>query len=142
MPAKPARLATVLVLALGFLFVPGTSSADHVFNVPDAKDCAQSAPGAIPVTTDPDEPDRGAACVSDGNASNGPEYYLGGEAATEKAYPGEDHEAGESCGAVVVGGEVLSATRSDDPGTNANESLDWDWIHTHSNGSKHHHTCE
>lgn len=89
--------------------------------------------------------------LSDDNAGNGAEYYLGGEGQTESAYPDEpDHAAGDLCGALVIGGQVISATRTDDPTTAANESLDWDWIHGHDpdgvpnsgDETNHHHTCD
>jgi hypothetical protein len=129
----------------------GAAFADHVFAVPDAADCAtMAAPGGV--VTDPDQPDRGAVCLSDGNAGNGIEYYLGGEAAAESPHPdtGPDDLPGDACGAVVIGGEVLAATRADDPATPADEQLDWDWNHLHDPDGvpgtgdefSHHHTCD
>lgn len=143
------RLAALAALAVVVGLIPAPAGADHVNFIPDARDCAgMAAPGGV--FTDADQSDRGASCVSDGNAANGPEYYLGGEGQTETAYPDEEHQAGEACGALVVGGEVLAATRSDDPNTGEDERLDWDWVHTHDpdgvpgSGDEfdHHHTCD
>ncbi|MGH2757101.1 MAG: hypothetical protein ACRDI3_04865 [Actinomycetota bacterium] len=145
-------LAAFLVALLVPTIMAGVSAADHVFALPDAADCLNmAAPGAV--VTDPVQPDRGAACVSDGNAGNGIEYYLGGEAAAESPHPDADPASdlpGDACGAFVVGGDVLAATRADDPATSTNESLDWDWNHTHDpdgipgSGDEvlHHHTCD
>ena len=129
--------------------VPG--SADHVFAVPDALDCANSAAPGFGAVSDPAQQDRGAVCTSDGNPANGPEHYVGGEAQTESAYPDDPmSQPGDQCGAVVFSGNVASATRPDDPATPANEQLDWDWMHPHDpdgvpgTGDEftHHHTCD
>lgn len=142
----------IAAIMLASVALVGSATADHVFAVPDAADClTMAAPGAV--VTDPDQADRGAACASDGNAANGVEYYLGGEAAAESGHPDADPESdlpGDACGAFVVGGEVLAATRVDDPATEADESLDWDWSHPHDpdgipdSGDEfnHHHTCD
>lgn len=131
--APAALVAAVLLLPL-----PG--SADHVPAVPDGLDCANLPAGAHPVTTS--EQDRGAACISDGNAYNGAEYYVGGDAVTEEDYPDTpEDDTGEPCGAVIVGGQLVSGTRPDDPSTLANEAFDWDWMHPHPDGTVHHHTC-
>jgi hypothetical protein len=139
-----ALAAAVLVIA------PLSAGADHVTPIPDAKDCAEmAAPGGE--FTDAAQPDRGAECKSDGVAANGPEFYVGGEGQSESAYADNpEHVAGDPCGAVVVGGQVASSTRPDDPATAANEQLDWDWVHTHdpdgvpNSGDEvaHHHTCD
>jgi hypothetical protein len=93
-------------------------------DIPDGADCAGSAQGASvhhavldggdPTTS---ELDRGAICVSDGNASNGAEVYLGGEAqAEEEGNP----DAGGACGAAILGGQVLSGNPDwDNPGPDA-----------------------
>lgn len=119
-------LAIAAALAVGL--IPTAAEADHVFFIPDAKDCTEmAAPGGT--FLDPDQADRGAECVSDGDPSNGAEYYLGGEAQTESAYTDDpEHKAGDACGAVVVGGEVLTATRPDNPSTPEDERLDWDYV--------------
>lgn len=130
-----------------FLF-PGSATGDHVFPVRDALDCTL-APESF-VDDDPNQDDRGAVCVSDGNPANGAELYVGGEAQTETAYADNpEHVAGDSCGAVVVEGQVQSATRLDDPATPEDERLDWDWQHLHDPdpliiGDEffHHHTCD
>lgn len=143
------KFAVLAALAMTIGLIPTHAAADHVNFIPDAKDCAEmAAPGGV--FTDPDQSDRGALCTSDGNAANGPEYYLGGEGQTETAYPDEDHQAGDACGALVIGGQVASATRSDDPATDEDERLDWDWIHVHDpdgvadSGDEfdHHHSCD
>lgn len=140
MPAP--RLLGFLAMVAALSLLPVASSADHVYPIPDARDCAKSAAPGFGAITDPQQTDRGAGCVSDGNAANGPEWYVGGEAQTEYAYPDDpESQPGDACGAVVVGGQVLSATRPDNPSTPENEQLDWDWVHTHANGQKHHHTC-
>jgi hypothetical protein len=128
--------------AIASVVAAGAAVADHTFFVPDAKDCQQlAAPGAV--VQDPGQADRGAVCVSDGNAANGAEYYLGGEASAETPHPDDPTaQPGDVCGALVVGGQVGSASRADDPVTPENEGLDWDWIHTHADGTSHHHTCD
>lgn len=57
--------------------------------------------------------------------------------------------AGDSCGAVVVNGQVQSATRPDNPATAADERLDSDFQHLHDPDPTiigdeffHHHTCD
>lgn len=136
------RVATMLAL-LAILGFGSGALADHVPAVPDALDCTNAAAGIAPTTTA--ETDRGAVCVSDGNAANGAELYVGGDAQTESDYPDTpENDTGEPCGAVVVGGRVGSATRPDDPATAANEALDWDWMHNHGTiilPIWHHHTC-
>jgi hypothetical protein len=135
-----SRVLVLTAVTTGLLLVPSAGSANHVPAVPDGLDCANLPAGAHPVTTS--EQDRGAACVSDGNAYNGAEYYVGGDAATEEDYPDTpENDTGEACGAVIVGGQVASATRPDDPNTPANEAIDWDWMHSHPDGTQHHHTC-
>ncbi|MGH2748074.1 MAG: hypothetical protein ACRDKB_09145 [Actinomycetota bacterium] len=144
------RIAAVVVTVVAIGFVPLQASADHVNFIPDAQDCLEmAAPGGT--FTDPDQADRGAECVSDGNPANGVEYYLGGEAQTEAAYEDDpEHVPGDACGALVVAGQVLTATRPDNPDTAADERLDWDWLHLHDPDGvpdsgdefQHHHTCD
>lgn len=150
---KSLPVAAVFAVAISWL-APAPAGADHVFAVPDALDCLHSAESFT--VTDPDQSDRGASCekAPDGSIA----LYVGGEGQTETAYddpnntdPAEQHQAGDPCGAVVIGGSVASATRVDDPATPENEQLDWDWIHTHpgpdglvgtTDDVPHHHTCD
>ncbi|MGH2829709.1 MAG: hypothetical protein ACRDJM_04440, partial [Actinomycetota bacterium] len=66
----------IVVLAMGVVPAP----AD---DVPDGADCSASeGPASVTTFLDADdpttaEPDRGAACVSDGDDSNGAELYIG-----------------------------------------------------------------
>lgn len=142
-------LVALVVLPVALLPLPGATN--HVFPVPDAKDCALSAAPGLGAVPDPSQQDRGAVCVSDGNPANGPEEYVGGEASAEQPYPDDPmSQPGDSCGAVVVGGQVQSATRPDDPATAEDERLDWDWMHLHDPDGipgtgdefQHHHTCD
>jgi hypothetical protein len=141
-------VATMTAAVLGFGAAASVAShgEDAIW---DALECANAPAGVWDQTdendesADDDDSDRGMVCVSDGDPANGAEYYLGGEGQTETAYPdAPDHQAGDPCGAIVSAGEVLSATRPDDPATPEDERLDWDWTHTHDDGSDHHHTCD
>lgn len=139
------RRSILLLLVLALVFAAAQPLlADHVEPVPDGVDCAHMPAGTHTVTTS--EQDRGAVCVSDGNPANGAEYYLGGDAQTEEDYPDTpENDTGESCGALIVDGTVVSGTRPDDPNTPEDERADWDWMHTHFNSdgttTLHHHTC-
>lgn len=96
------KLAFVLAAVLGLGFLGGAALAN---DIPDGADCASQAAGAQNYSGS--EQDRGAVCVSDGNAGNGAEAYVGGEGSAEGA-------GGAPCGAVIVAG----ATVAGDP--------DWD----------------
>ncbi|MGH9194685.1 MAG: hypothetical protein ACRD1T_02975, partial [Acidimicrobiia bacterium] len=121
------RVITVFSVVLTMLVLPFLATANHVAPLKDALDCALSAaPGFV--ETDPEQQDRGATCVSDGNPANGPEHYVGGEVQAEfehpDAVPGSTPVDSPACGAVVEGGRVLAGTRPDDPATAANEAYD------------------
>lgn len=151
MSQSTLRACALFVVVLVLMVLPVLASADHVAPIKDALDCALSpAPGFV--ETDPEQQDRGATCVSDGNAANGPEHYVGGEAQAEFEHPDSQPGAVDSpaCGAVVEGGRVLSGTRADDPATAQDERLDFDWMHPHDPDGvpgtgdefSHHHTCD
>jgi hypothetical protein len=147
---RRAVMWAIATAVLVSVVMAGAAVADHTFFVPDAKDCKEmAAPGGV--VTDPGQADRGMACISDGNAANGVEYYLGGEAQAETPHPDDPTaQPGETCGALVVGGQVGSASRVDDPATAEHEGLDWDWNHPHDPDGvpgtgdefSHHHTCD
>jgi hypothetical protein len=141
----------VTLLTAASLALPAGASTGEDDPILDAADCLL-APEGVHQATDPDsegddDSDRGYGCVSDGNPANGVEYYLGGEARTEFAYTGSPqaepaHQAGEECGVVVVAGQVVSATRADDPATAEDERLDFDYVETLADGTTVHHTCD
>lgn len=96
-----------LLAVVAFAVVPAMAD-----DIPDGADCAASSgpasvshavlSGADPTTA---EVDRGAVCVSDGDASNGAELYVGGEIqAEEEGNP----DVGGACGAIIAGGSTLS----------------------------------
>lgn len=94
----------LVVLALGV--APGFAN-----DIPDGADCAATdAPGSVTTFLNAEDPttaevDRGAICVSDGDASNGAEFYIGGEAQAEVD---GDPAYGGACGAIIVGGEPVA----------------------------------
>lgn len=108
---KALAVAAIIAFAVA---LPLLGSAS---DIPDGADCGNAAQGASvhhavleggdPTTA---ELDRGAVCVSDGNASNGAEIYLGGEAqAEEEGNP----DFGGACGAIVLGGDSLTGSSPD-----------------------------
>lgn len=91
----------VIVLLLGL--IPSLVIANDV-RTPG--DCAASAAPGYGVQTG-DTPGRGSVCVSDGDASNGNELYVGGDAS-------------QPCGRVEVGGNTLADSGADPSAGNPN----------------------
>lgn len=145
---------TVALVGLALLALP--ASATHEPDQPppdpvviDAAACLLMEEGSHSFE-DPNQSDRSADCRSDGDPTNGVEFYIGGESRTEHPYddpavPEEekDDDTGDPCGAIVINGYVVAATRTDDPNTpDVDESLDWDFEHPHPDGTMHRHTCD
>ena len=94
--------------------------------VPDGAECAQTGALGKLLTvqlnpTNQDNADRFAICVTDGVSANGAEFYFGGELNPELS------KTSDFCGALIVGGRVLSGTADWDrvtPGIDPRETDD------------------
>jgi hypothetical protein len=113
------RKLTLTALAIASLAIPVTASAD---DIPDGADCAATTGPSLQVPAGPDgDNDRGYACVAGGGVAVA---YIGGELqAEEEGNP----DAGGACGAVIVGGQVLSGNADwDNAGPDGEEGTEDD----------------
>lgn len=119
---------------LGLMFAPLAAQAGQTADGTwDGDECAESTAGAHHATfvdRGDDQVDRGYVCVSDGDASNGSELYVGGEGDRDEtdqnpppcdepddtdggaldgaACPLFPEGSSNSCGAIIVAGNELA----------------------------------